>query len=144
MLNGLDILIARMKDHPEEFIKNGKWTTLLVAVDKHLTEEEKQSLKQGFSDMARDAFNEVVLKSIANEPIEHDLVDAIECDYDSVMAYPMEQAKQRKLMHEQEEARRIEMMKMEMARQQAGQQRYDIYSDPQMRGILNTNTSGRW
>ena len=144
MLNGLDILIARMKDHPEEFIKNGKWTTLLVAVDKHLTEEEKQSLKQGFSDMARDAFNEVVLKSIANEPIEHDLVDAIECDYDSVMAYPMEQAKQRKLMHEQEEARQIEMMKMEMARQQAAQQQYNPYNDSLTRGILNTNTSGRW
>ena len=152
MLTGLDILIARMKDHPEEFRQSGKWTDLLTAIDKHLTADEKQALKQGFTDMARDTFNEVVLKTIAGEEVHWDEVNSINIDYDSVMAYPLERAKHLKEEHERQQAQQIEMMKMEMHRQQAAQQR--VYSSPHtndayqdaMRysGMLGNQAKGNW
>lgn len=120
MLTGLDILIARMGEHPEEFRHNGKWTDLLVAVDKHLTEEERQALKQGYRDMARDAFNETVLKVVANEGVNaHTAHSIIGLDYDSVMAYPLRKAKMEEESQQQQMARHVEILKMEMAQQQA-------------------------
>ena len=93
MLSGLEIIIERMKTHPEEFGHDGKWIEMLTNIDKHLTEEEKQSLKQGFHDAAREKFNELVLKSIAGESIEYHEVQSLNLDYDSMMAYPMEHKK---------------------------------------------------
>ena len=106
MLNGLDILIERMQTHPDEFVREGKWTDVLVAIDKHLTVEEKQALKQGFTDMSRSAFNEVVLKAIAGEGVEHSMIEIIYQDYDSIMSYPLEKQKR----HEEEAKQRREMM----------------------------------
>lgn len=120
MLHGLDILIERMKTHPEEFEHEGKYTALLVNIDKHLTEEERQALKQGFHDAARDRFNELVLKSIAGENIEYYEVQSLNLDYDSMMAYPMEHKKmmeeQRKMEREMDLAK--QKMAMEMEREQ--------------------------
>lgn len=128
MLTGLDILIARMGEHPEEFGHNGRWTDLLVAVDKHLTEEERQALKQGYRDMARDAFNETVLKVIANEGVDARTAHSIiGLDYDSVMAYPLQKAKIEGESQQKQMARHVEMMKMEMAQQQAEMMARDPY-----------------
>ncbi len=66
MLNGLEILIARMKTHPEEFVLDGRWADLIAKVDKHLTEEERQAVKDGFTGIARDTFNEVIMKAIGD------------------------------------------------------------------------------
>ena len=106
MLTGLEILIERMQSHPHEFTHEGKWTEILVAVDKHLTEEERDALKQGFADMARGVFNEVVLKGIAGEGVEYDMIEIIRHDYESVMAYPLEKQKR----YEEEAKQRREMM----------------------------------
>jgi hypothetical protein len=128
MLTGLDILIARMKEHPEEFRPNGRWTDLLVTVDKHLTEEERQALKQGYRDMARDAFNEAVLKVVANEGVDaHTAYSIIDLDYDSVMAYPLRKKAMEEESHQQQMARHVEMLKMEMAQQQAEMAARDPY-----------------
>ena len=108
MLNGLDILIERMQTHPDEFVREGKWTDVLVAIDKHLTVEEKQALKQGFTDMSRSAFNEVVLKAIAGEGVEHSMIEIIYQDYDSIMSYPLEKQKR----YEEEAKQRREMTEM--------------------------------
>ena len=108
MLNGLEILIERMQSHPHEFTHEGKWTEVLVAIDKHLTEEERDALKQGFADMARGVFNEVVLKGIAGEGVEYDMIEIIRHDYESVMAYPLEKQKRQ----EEEAKQRREMTEM--------------------------------
>ena len=108
MLNGLEILIERMQSHPHEFTHEGKWTEVLVAIDKHLTEEERDALKQGFADMARGVFNEVVLKGIAGEGVEYDMIEIIRHDYESVMAYPLEKQKRQ----EEEAKLRREMTEM--------------------------------
>ena len=123
MLHGIDILLARMKTNPEEFVRDGKWTGVLVNIDKHLTEEERQALRNGFTEMARDTFNEVIMKSIAGEGVEYDKVASIAQDYDSVMEYPKERAKM--LMEEEKERREYQLaqekMRIEQQRAMQGQ-----------------------
>jgi hypothetical protein len=123
-LHGLEILIERMQSHPEEFTKGGKWTELLVAVDRHLTDEERQALKQGFADMSRGMFNEVVLKGIAGEHTGYDIYDMVEIiqqDYDSVMTYPLERQKALEREKKEQYQRQIEMEKLNLDRQRAMQ-----------------------
>lgn len=120
-LYGIEILLERMKTHPEEFTMDGKWTDLLVKVDRHLTEEERQAVKQGFTDMARATFNEVVMKGIANEPVEYDQVQSIAQDYDSVMSYPLERMKAHEREQKEQYQRNIELEKMRISQQHAMQ-----------------------
>ncbi len=132
MLNGLDILIERMQSHPNEFTHEGRWTEILVAVDKHLTTEERQALKQGFADMARGMFNEVVLKGVAGEGFEYDMIEIIRQDYDSVMAYPLQRQKALEREKKEQYERDIELEKMRISQQQAmrglgGQSAYGNY-----------------
>ena len=141
MLTGLDILIERMRTHPDEFVREGKWTDVLVAIDKHLTVEEKQALKQGFTDMSRSAFNEVVLKAIAGEGVEYSMIEIIHQDYDSIMSYPLEKQKR----HEEEAKQRREMrdamekraMQDGMLRSLSGQQNYGM-------GLMGNQAKGIW
>ena len=135
MLNGLDILIERMQSHPNEFTHEGRWTEILVAVDKHLTDEERQALKQGFADMARGMFNEVVLKGIAGEGVEYDMIEIIRQDYDSVMAYPLQRQKALEREKKEQFERQLEIEKLNINRQHAmqgmgglGQSMYGNYS----------------
>lgn len=133
MLNGLDILIERMQSHPNEFTHEGRWTEILVAVDKHLTDEERQALKQGFADMARGVFNEAVLKGITNEPVEYDMIEIIRQDYDSVMAYPLQRQKALERDKKEQFERQLEIEKLNISRQHAmqglgGQSMYGNYS----------------
>ena len=67
MLTGLEILIARMKDHPDEFIKQYKWDELIEHYGEHFTKEELDAYKAARSEMMRDLFNEAVLKRLAGE-----------------------------------------------------------------------------
>jgi hypothetical protein len=120
-LHGLDILIERMQSHPHEFTHEGKWTEILTAIDKHLTDEERQTLKQGFADMARGMFNEAVLKGIANEPVEFDMIEIIQHSYDSVLAYPLERQRALEREKKEEYQRQIELEKMQLQRHHAMQ-----------------------
>ena len=70
MLTGLEILIARMKDHPDEFLMQRKWDGLINQFAEHLTEEELNAYKDARSEMMRDLFNESVLKRLAGEEDE--------------------------------------------------------------------------
>ena len=67
MLTGLEILIARMKDHPDEFIKQYKWDGLIEEFADNFTKEELDAYKAARSEMMRDLFNEAVLKRLAGE-----------------------------------------------------------------------------
>ena len=135
MLNGLDILIARMKTHPEEFWRNGRWTEFLVSVDKHLTEDERKALKQGYTDMARDAFNEVVMKTIAGESVQYDVRSVVELDYDAVMQYPMEQRKAKEQADREHQERQLQA---ELARM-----RTRVLQDQALSGLSPYTPTGR-
>jgi len=67
MLTGLEILIARMKDHPEEFVKQFKWDTLIEDFKDNFTLDEWEAYKAARNEMMRDLFNEAVLKRLAGE-----------------------------------------------------------------------------
>ena len=67
MLTGLEILIARMKDHPDEFIKHYKWDGLIEDFRENFTLDEWEAYKAARSEMMRDLFNEAVLKRLAGE-----------------------------------------------------------------------------
>jgi len=70
MLTGLEILIARMKDHPEEFVKQCKWDTLIEDFRDNFTLDEWEAYKAARNEMMRDLFNESVLKRLAGEEDE--------------------------------------------------------------------------
>ena len=67
MLTGLEILIARMKDHPDEFLMQRKWDELINEFGGYFTEEELNAYKAARSEMMRDLFTEAVLKRLAGE-----------------------------------------------------------------------------
>lgn len=140
MLYGIDILLARMKTHPEEFVCNGKWTGVLVNIDKHLTEEERQALKNGFTDMARDTFNEVIMKSIAGEGVDYDKVASIAQDYDSVMAYPKERAKM--LEEENKQRREYELAQERMRIEQQRAMQNTNYARGIGAGLMGNQAGG--
>jgi len=78
MNQGLEILIARTKTHPEEFFgldTNGyvpsKWVNMIENFTNHMTEEEKlawgeaeESLKEWFANKRRDDFTQAVMKEL--------------------------------------------------------------------------------
>jgi hypothetical protein len=81
MLTGLDILLARMKTNPEEFIKDGivpydgenfggKWADLLHYGWRVANEEERKALQDAKIDFFRDDFNERVFKRLAGEEVK--------------------------------------------------------------------------
>jgi hypothetical protein len=67
MLTGLEILIARMKDHPDEFLMQRKWDELIEHYGEYFTDEELNAYRAARSEMMRDLFNEAVLKRLAGE-----------------------------------------------------------------------------
>jgi len=70
MLTGLEILIARMKDHPDEFLMRRKWDELIEHYGEYFTKDELEAYKAARSEMMRDLFNEAVLKRLAGEEDE--------------------------------------------------------------------------
>jgi len=71
MNDGVKILLARMKTHPEEFAYNpnegaGKWSKLLNTFRHALTKEEIDSLDEGVRDIERERFTELVMQELLN------------------------------------------------------------------------------
>lgn len=143
MLSGLEILIERMKTHPEEFDRDGKWVDILVNIDRHLTDEERNALKKGFSDAAREKFNELVLKSIAGEGLDWNEVTSLAVSYDSLMRYPMEKRKMFEEEQQQKQEAQLEYMKREMKKQMYAQQAGSPYNQG-MSGLLGNQAKGIW
>ena len=79
MLTGLDILLARMKTNPEEFLKEeghvpyegemfgGKWSDLLDYAWRVADKDERDALEAARKEFYRDDFNERVMKRLAGE-----------------------------------------------------------------------------
>lgn len=78
MNQGLEILIARTKTHPQEFFgwETGshiasRWVTMMENFTNHMTEEEKlawgeakESLNEWYANKRRDDFTEAVMKEL--------------------------------------------------------------------------------
>lgn len=84
MLTGLEILLARMKTNPEEFLKDnnmpyegesfgGKWNDLISYAWRIATEEERQMLEDARREFYRDDFNERVMKRLAGEEVQQEI-----------------------------------------------------------------------
>jgi hypothetical protein len=79
MLTGLDILLARMKTNPEEFLTSivslphegelfgGRWADLLDYGWRVADDEERKALQDAKIEFYRDDFNERVMKRLAGE-----------------------------------------------------------------------------
>ena len=75
MLDGVSLLLERMKTHPEEFIParhlgDTKWTKLVDYYEGVLTEHEKSAIKTSIKQLMREQFTQEVMKEILREPSE--------------------------------------------------------------------------
>jgi hypothetical protein len=81
MLTGLDILLARMKTNPEEFLTDGrvpyqgelfggKWSDLLDYAWRVADKDERDALEKAKDEFYRDDFNERVMRRLAGEEQE--------------------------------------------------------------------------
>ena len=70
METGTQILIDRMKSHPEEFGEGyiSKWGRVWAYAMEHLPDEDKQALKEANRLMRVEKFNEMVMTTLAGEP----------------------------------------------------------------------------
>lgn len=65
-----DVLLERMKTHPEEFsegIESSRWGSIIERYSDCLTSEEKQSLADGIHSARRQMLNEAIMKKLAGE-----------------------------------------------------------------------------
>ena len=67
---GTEILLARMKECPEEFMRSSKWDKLLGEARNCLPKNDIEALEEGLRQINVDWFNEAVLKTLAGEPLE--------------------------------------------------------------------------
>jgi len=69
---GTEILLARMKEHPEEFTIDegsliGRWERVMRDARNYLPEEDLKAIDEGMRQVHIDKFNERVLKVLAGE-----------------------------------------------------------------------------
>ena len=84
MLTGLDILLARMKTNPEEFLHTsgtvpyegelfgGRWSDLLDYALRVGDKDERDALEAARKEFYRDDFNERVMKRLAGEEVQQE------------------------------------------------------------------------
>ena len=69
MLTGVEILLERMKTHPEEFLgldgSYSKWGRVMLMGREFFTEEERKALDSGLIGARREAFNGEVLRVLS-------------------------------------------------------------------------------
>lgn len=67
---GTEILLARMKEYPEEFFNGGyesRWESIILDAKAFLPKEDVEALDEGYRQMQVDRFNERVLARLAGE-----------------------------------------------------------------------------
>lgn len=65
MNKGVEILLARMESHPEEFTRDGdKWEHLFNHYKKYMTEEDKQAFWDKLCEVRTQEFTERVIKAL--------------------------------------------------------------------------------
>ena len=67
---GTEILLARMKEYPDEFFNGGyesRWTGIIDDARMYLPKEDVEALDEGYRQLRVDRFNERVLARLAGE-----------------------------------------------------------------------------
>ena len=64
MLSGLEIILERIREYPEEW---NKWANLVEDYKEHFTQEEAQAWRSAITQMSRERFNEKVLKHLSGD-----------------------------------------------------------------------------
>lgn len=67
MLHGIEIMLKRMKTHPEEFIVEGKYTAAFHRAKPYLTDEEVEAVKTALAEAHRVFFTGEVMSIMAGE-----------------------------------------------------------------------------
>lgn len=67
MIDGMDILLERMKMYPEEFVESRKWNDIIGKVIDVLDEDELKTLEAAARQAQRDWFKGAVLKTLAGQ-----------------------------------------------------------------------------
>ena len=67
MLSGLEIVLERIKEYPEEILK---WSDLLGEYIQYFNEEEVQAWRNVQIQMGRERFNEKVLRRLAGNEVQ--------------------------------------------------------------------------
>ena len=65
MIDGMDILLERMKMYPEEFVDGKKWHSVIGRIIDVLEEDELKTLEAAVRQAQRDWFKGAVLKTLA-------------------------------------------------------------------------------
>ena len=75
MNDGVELILERMKTHPEEFYgEENRWSYLMDSYEKFFTEHEKDMLINAIYDMRRKEFTQRVMEKLLEEtkPVEVD------------------------------------------------------------------------
>lgn len=83
MLSGLEIVLERIKEYPEEL---PKWADILVDYLQYFTEEEVQAWLDIRIQVGRERFNEKVLKHLSGEEDVLGQVDRIQNEVSRIVA----------------------------------------------------------
>ena len=75
MIDGMDILLERMKMYPEEFVESRKWHEIIGRVIDVLEEDELTTLAAAARKAQRDWFKGAVLKTLAGQNDPRNAVD---------------------------------------------------------------------
>jgi hypothetical protein len=70
MTGAIEILIERMKTHPEEFYRSSRWCNLVNDFDRFLTPEDKKAFENGVAECRRTELTEIVLDRLTTETKE--------------------------------------------------------------------------
>jgi hypothetical protein len=70
MNGGVEILLARMETHPEEFFKNSRWAHLVSDFERCLDKADFEKLEEGFAKCRQQEFTEIVMQRLIGEERE--------------------------------------------------------------------------
>ena len=83
MLSGLEIILERIKEYPEEM---SKWASLVNDYAQHFTQEEVQAWQGAITQVGRERFNEKVLKHLSGEEDVLGQVDRFQNEVSRIVA----------------------------------------------------------
>ena len=76
MIDGMKIILERMKTNPEEFVNNlglvGRWENIVRLNSDVLTEEETKTFNDALRKLKRESFTAKVLQTLMEEPVTID------------------------------------------------------------------------
>ena len=76
MIDGMKIILERMKTNPEEFVNNlgriGRWESIITMNNDVLTDEEMKAFTDALRELRRESFTAKVLQTLMEEPVTVD------------------------------------------------------------------------